>query len=271
MKNSYSYSSYKKSPYKSIKHSTYFESYDHFFSKYRGKNITFVEIGILSGGSLFMWREFFGDQARIIGVDFNENALKWKNFGFEIFIGDQSNKDFWEEFKKDIGNIDIVLDDGGHTYQQQIMTIECLLETINDGGIILVEDTHTSYLDGFGPSKFSFINYVKNLIDKINYRFGEFSRFRSERRVWSIEIIESMVAFRVNRKASNLDSFPTDNEGLSDLAKDARYKEISSINFLKEIKNKLPFLEKIPLSRVLAKLYKSYLVNKNFDSKKYFN
>ena len=59
-----SYKAYKKSPYKSIKHSSYFPVYDHLFGSYIGKEITFVEIGILGGGSLYMWREFFGKKAR---------------------------------------------------------------------------------------------------------------------------------------------------------------------------------------------------------------
>ena len=35
-----SYSAYKKSPYKSIKHSSYFPVYDHLFCPYIGKEIT---------------------------------------------------------------------------------------------------------------------------------------------------------------------------------------------------------------------------------------
>ena len=57
------------------------------FDEIVGKEITFVEIGILDGGSLFMWRDFFGNKARIIGVDLNPEAKKWEKEGFEIFIG----------------------------------------------------------------------------------------------------------------------------------------------------------------------------------------
>jgi len=156
-----SYQFYMKSPRKSTKHTTYFETYDELFGKFRGKDITFVEIGILGGGSLFMWREFFSPQARIIGVDLNPNAKKWEEEGFEIFIGSQSDKNFWKDFTDKVGPIDAVLDDGGHTYEQQIITTEMLIDSVKDGGVIAVEDTHTSYMDGFGAKKFSFMAYVK--------------------------------------------------------------------------------------------------------------
>ena len=76
---------------------------------------------MIGGGSLFMWRDFFGDKARIIGIDFNPNAKKWASAGFEIFIGNQSDEKFWSEFNNTVGPIDVVLDDGGHTYKQQII------------------------------------------------------------------------------------------------------------------------------------------------------
>ena len=58
------------------------------------KKITFVEIGIGNGGSLFMWKKFFGKKARIIGIELNPDAKKLEKFGFEIFIGDQSDPFF---------------------------------------------------------------------------------------------------------------------------------------------------------------------------------
>jgi len=195
MENTKSYKSFNKSPFCSSKHTSYFHAYDHFFDKYIGKKITFVEIGVKGGGSLFMWREYFGPEARIIGIDINPEVKKWEKDGFEIFIGNQSDKNFWKKFLKKIQNIDVVLDDGGHTYDQQIITVESLASSINDGGIIVIEDTHTSYKNNFGPRKFSFIKYVNNRIDAINKRFGEFYKSLSEKRFWSIEVTESIVAF----------------------------------------------------------------------------
>ena len=264
------YKAYIKSPYKSIKHSTYFDSYSSFFSKYRNKKITFVEIGILDGGSLFMWRDYFGSKARIIGVDFNEECIKWEKFGFEIFIGDQSDDNFWRDFKKKIGSIDVVLDDGGHTYEQQIKTVENLIGVINNNGIIVIEDTHTSYMRGFGPRKYSFIEYVKIQIDKINHRFSKLNDLNAEKRIWSIEIVESMVAFKVNKEASYLNSFSTDNGGNGSLVKDARYKNLKTIGLLYYLKNKLFFINKIPFRKSIILFIKDLIIKINFKAKKYF-
>jgi hypothetical protein len=224
-----SYDAYLSSPHLSLKHSTYFDVYDQLLSPFIGKNITFVEIGILGGGSLFMWRNFFGPNARIIGIDLNPEAKKWEEHGFEIFIGSQSDPSFWEEFIKTIGSVDIVLDDGGHTYLQQIVTVESLLEHINDNGLLIVEDAHTSYTDGFGDRRASFINYVKIWIDKINSRFAQFPKTQKDRRVWSVEIFESIVAFKINRKASELPSQVTKNKPESNSTRDYRHADKAQI------------------------------------------
>ena len=63
------YAAFVESPHPTFKHTTYFHVYEELFAKYRGKPVTFVEVGILDGGSLFMWRKFFGQSARIIGID----------------------------------------------------------------------------------------------------------------------------------------------------------------------------------------------------------
>ena len=240
MDNSPSYNAYKKSPYKSKKHTPYFDTYDRLFSNYRNKEIIFVEIGVLSGGSLFMWRDFFGPKARIIGIDLNPNAKKWEKEGFEIFIGSQSDPSFWKTFIDDIGTVDIVLDDGGHQYVQQIITCESLLENINDGGMLVVEDVHTSYMSGYGDKNISFTKYVKTWIDRINSRNSIFRGKYKDCRVWSIEIFESIVAFKINRRSSELKSKAINNGGISDEATDFGSKDSDQINKnIKEIKSKI--------------------------------
>jgi len=270
LKNTKSYKSFIKSPYKSIKHNTYFELYDHFFNKYRKKKITFVEIGVLNGGSLFMWRDYFGSKARIIGIDLNPDAKKWEKYGFEIFIGNQSDKNFWAKFIKKIGNIDIVLDDGGHTYEQQITTVESLINHINNNGIIVTEDTHTSYMSGYGPKSKSFIKYTNLLIDRINMRFKKFENKKSEKRIWTIEIAESMVAFRRNTNASYLISKAADNNKKDFKAVDFKYADNKAILLSEKIGNFLWPLRYLPFSKYFSKLIRKKLGNRKFNANEYF-
>ena len=271
MKNLNSYKSFMKSPYNSIKHSTYFDSYDYFFNDYIGKEITFVEIGVLAGGSLFMWRDYFGPKARIIGIDFNPNAKKWEEHGFEIFIGSQSDEEFWNNFKSKVGNIDLLLDDGGHTYEQQIITTELLLETINDGGLLVIEDKHSSYMKNYGPRKYSFIEYTKNKIDALNMRFKDISEQKCERRFWSIEFVESMVAFRINKKASYLKSELISNNGENDYAEDFVYRNANISHKMNSFFKKMNISTENKIVKRIIKKCEKIFTKRKFSSRKYFD
>lgn len=256
--NSKIYESYLRSPYSSLKLSTYFNVYDQLLSQYRDKSIVFLEIGILDGGSLFMWRDFFGPQARIIGVDLNPEAKKWEKEGFEIFIGDQSSTEFWKKTLNSIGKLDIVLDDGGHTYEQQIMTTESVIPFINDGGVIIVEDCHTSYMKKFGFRKLSFINYAKKLVDNINKRYVEFDNKTSEIRVWSIQFFESIVALHINFYATSIPSEVIFNQDKEVKAEDFRY---DSYPIFIDKLEKLSQNKRFKIIKVFIRLFRKLLLN----------
>lgn len=146
----------------------YFDIYDRHFSPLRGKDIVVLEIGIAQGGSLKMWKQYFGPQARIIGVDIDERCKQFEEQQIDIFIGSQADVNFLTQLKRDIPRVDILIDDGGHTMQQQILTFENMFSHVKDGGIYLCEDLHTSYWDSFGggyKKEGTFIEYSKNFID----------------------------------------------------------------------------------------------------------
>jgi hypothetical protein len=144
----------------------YFDIYDKHFSKFRGHEVHILEIGIFSGGSLDMWRSYFGEKAHIYGVDIEPACRSYEAPGTRIFIGDQSDKEFWREFMREVPQLDIVIDDGGHLASQQIPTLEVLLPHLRPGGIYLCEDIHDrfnrflSYINGLSRSL-----YTTNLID----------------------------------------------------------------------------------------------------------
>ena len=190
------------SPYFSIKHTNYFDIYDKLLSEYIGKNITFVEIGILDGGSLFMWREFFGKDARIIGVELNPEAIKWREHGFEIFIGDQSDPRFWVDFFLEVGDINVLLDDGGHRNDQQIVTVKSALPHVLDGGQIIIEDTQTSFMKFESFKRYSFVSYLQNRIKSLYARSDELNLVNDvfSKSIHSLEFFTGVCVLHINRK-----------------------------------------------------------------------
>jgi hypothetical protein len=120
----------------------YFEIYDRHFSKFRNKPVNVLEIGIYSGGSLRMWKSYFGASCIVYGVDMEENCRAYEAQGVRVFIGDQADRNFWRRFKQEAPKIDCVIDDGGHTSLQQLTSFEELFPHLSPGGIYLCEDIH---------------------------------------------------------------------------------------------------------------------------------
>lgn len=120
----------------------YFDIYHRHFSKFIGLKVDVLEIGIYSGGSLEMWRSYFGKNCHIYGVDIQKVCESYANDHVSVYIGDQADRIFWSNFKNNVDGIDILIDDGGHTPEQQQITLEEMLPQIRPGGIYLCEDVH---------------------------------------------------------------------------------------------------------------------------------
>ena len=149
----------------------YFNIYDRHFSRFRNKEVVILEIGVWHGGSLQMWKDYFGKNVKIYGIDINPKCKEFEEEGIEIFIGSQSDKKFLEKVKTQIPKIDILIDDGGHTMKQQITSFKVLFDHIKEDGVYLCEDLHTSYWVNWGGGykrRGTFIEYSKKLIDYLN-------------------------------------------------------------------------------------------------------
>lgn len=149
----------------------YFDIYDFWFKKYKNQPVVILEIGVYQGGSLNMWRDYFGEKAQIYAVDINPLCKQFETENTKIFIGSQEDRAFLRDVKNKIPPVDILIDDGGHTMRQQIITFEELYESVKSDGIYLCEDLHTSYWKSHGGGlqrKNSFIEYSKKFIDSIN-------------------------------------------------------------------------------------------------------
>jgi SAM-dependent methyltransferase len=136
----------------------YFDIYHAHFSRFRGKKPKILEIGVYSGGSTEMWREYFGEGCEYFGVDINPECRKFEKKGVTIRTANQSDREFWRKFREEVGEVDIVIDDGGHRPRQQRPTFEEIFRCIRPGGVYLCEDMHgvknpfTSYLQGLAST-----------------------------------------------------------------------------------------------------------------------
>jgi Methyltransferase domain len=122
--------------------------YEQFLEAWRHLRITLLEIGVLDGASLRMWRDFF-PEARLFGLD-NDAAVGERVHSASIFIGDQADATVLDAVVRESGPLDLIIDDGAHKAKQQIGSLLYLWPHLTPGGIYIVEDVHTSYLPQWG-------------------------------------------------------------------------------------------------------------------------
>ncbi|KQS99767.1 class I SAM-dependent methyltransferase [Cellulomonas sp. Leaf395] len=149
----------------------YFPIYHRHLERYRGRPVRVLEIGVYRGGGLTMWQRYFGKDAVIIGADIDEAAVRATEGRFVVELGDQADPSFLRGLHEKYGPFDVVIDDGGHTMEQQIVTAETLFPLLADDGLLIVEDTHTSYWPAFGGGLHeptSFLAWARARVDDLN-------------------------------------------------------------------------------------------------------
>ena len=260
--------SFKSSPKYSIKWSNYFDIYQRLLKKFVNKKIILVEVGVGNGGSLFMWRNFFGKKAQIIGIELNPEAKKLERHGFKIFTGDQSDPNFWKNFYKKVGKIDILIDDGGHTNLQQITTLMQSIKNINYGGLIAIEDTHSSFMKNKGfknPSKFSFINFTTLLVESIHRRNPMLKKEMNffSKKIHSLEYYDSITIINISKKILLKSKNLENNKKLRNLFDDFRFKKEKKISVSKENNFFLNYIkQKVSKRSYLYRIYENSIIKK---------
>jgi hypothetical protein len=118
----------------------YYDIYERHLARFAGTDAEVVEIGVYSGGSLQMWRDWLGPAARIHGVDIADACRAYAGGQVTITIGDQGDPGFWSAFVRAHPRIDVVIDDGSHRPADQVATLEALLPRLSRGGVYICED-----------------------------------------------------------------------------------------------------------------------------------
>ncbi|MET0524899.1 MAG: class I SAM-dependent methyltransferase [Nocardioides sp.] len=186
----------------------YFDVYHRHFERFRGRPVVVLEFGVNQGGSLEMWRDYFGPDAKIFGVDIDPRCREFEDENIRILIGDQADKEFLQQVVAEIGEpIDVVIEDGGHRMRQQKMTFRHIYPHLSDDGCFLTEDTHTSYWQGYGGGfrrRTTFMEFAKNKIDQLNAWHSKTDDLEVDdftRSTDSIHFYDSIVVFERSRRS----------------------------------------------------------------------
>jgi hypothetical protein len=165
--------------------------YDELFSRYRNTDVSILEIGIAAGGSLELWKTYFGPKAKIYGVDIDNKALYLEGDGqITMFQGSQGDRTFLQSLKEKISHIDILIDDGSHIGKDQIATFEELFLHIDANGLYICEDMNNCWHPCNVEYNCNFADYIKDLAD---YLFGrEFNPVPFIKYIGSRGIIKSL-------------------------------------------------------------------------------
>ncbi len=82
-----------------------------------------------------MWKYYLGPKAAIYGIDIDSRCKTVEESQIKVFIGDQADRAFLSNFKKEVPKLDIIIDDGGHFMYQQKTSFEELFPHLSENGV----------------------------------------------------------------------------------------------------------------------------------------
>lgn len=145
----------------------YVQHYNKYFEPHKEKKLKILEIGIfrpdknstaVPGASLKTWRDYFSN-SEIYGIDLgdftdvNDDKIKTMIVNQELRNGNSEWSGLNEMIKNFGGDYDIIIDDGGHSMEQQQVSLGFLFKYLKPGGIFVIEDLETSYKWGWAYNK----------------------------------------------------------------------------------------------------------------------
>jgi hypothetical protein len=138
----------------------YFPIYESYLNRFINRSVSVLEIGVLDGGSLSMWRNYLGPHSQIIGIDINPEAKQHDDFQIIVEIGDQSDTNFLSMVYEKYGPFDIIIDDGSHKQSDLITTFSHFKDKMPQNSVYIIEDTHTADISSYQDSEMDIFEYL---------------------------------------------------------------------------------------------------------------
>ena len=196
----------------------------------RDARLRMLEIGFGRGNSVPLWESLFPN-ADITWIDYSKPPSPRERArcqpGVDVFcsagersrffFGDQANVTFLQEVTRELCGgdndaapcLDVIIDDGGHGYVQQLTSFRVLFEAaLKPGGLYVIEDIETSYWThgeqygdltmGGRMASHTPVSVWKVLVDKLNAEFHD-KYFQADKRLGaSVERLVRSVSFAAN-------------------------------------------------------------------------
>jgi cephalosporin hydroxylase len=182
----------------------YLPIYNDLLESYVGTRVKMLEIGVYQGGSLALWRRYFGERATIFGVDIDPDCAAFDGQYGQVRLGSQDDPAFLRRVVKEMGGVDVVLDDGSHIARHQRASFEAVFPLLSDGGLYIIEDLHTAYWWDYGGGlrrRGSAIEFLKARIDDMHAHYfkpGSDRRPRSD--IESIQFFDSIAVVKKKKQ-----------------------------------------------------------------------
>jgi cephalosporin hydroxylase len=160
---------------KSSSNHDFAQIYEPYLAYQRHEPIALLEIGVLDGGSLRTWTDYF-TRGRIFAIDIQPAALDHATDRARIFVGDQKDTQLLDRVVTETGPLDIIIDDGSHRAKDQLGSLRYLWPWLSSGGLYIMEDTHTSYLKRWGMEyrePHTTMEFLKGVADDIHARWHQ--------------------------------------------------------------------------------------------------
>jgi len=184
----------------------YIEIYQKHFAHLIGTDANILEIGVENGGSMGMWRQYFGEHATLVGIDIDPGCAEHDGVNGHIRIGSQADPKFLQSIVDEFGPFDLVLDDGSHEMAHIRTSFEFLMPHVKDGGIYMVEDLMNAYWLSKGGGyriRKNFWEEVKNIIDDIHQPYHDRPiRSSSSKYVKNFTVHDSIVVFEKGSRST---------------------------------------------------------------------
>lgn len=160
----------------SDKWESYLTYYDELFGSLREHPISMLEIGVQNGGSLDTWSEYFKFGKLFIGCDIDPKcgSLQYDDPRINIVVGNANEVQAFNAIRAISPDFDIIIDDGSHVSIDILNSFVNYFPMVKPGGLYIIEDTHTLYMDEFGGgvlNEFAATAFFKKLIDVVNFQF----------------------------------------------------------------------------------------------------